>query len=98
MKLYVWKMDVWECHCRYSVVAESLEEAREIILYELTKNKSAGCSICLMPEEPYDDKSLTYDQRMAVMERHYNRGDYVIRNWIRDTEPSVNEEKKLIRG
>lgn len=97
MKQYVWKMDVWECYCRYSVVAESLEEAREIAVYDLTKDKKKLCATCLLPEISNRFNLFTKEGEKEH-EWYYNKGTYVIRNWIRDTEPDIHEIKKLIRG
>jgi hypothetical protein len=79
-------------------MAESLEEAREIVVYDLIKSRERGCNFCLIPEEP-DYQNMNFGEKAERMDRHFNEdGTYVLRNWIRDTEPKIYEEKKLIRG
>lgn len=98
MKLYVWKIDGWDCYCRYSVVAESLEEAREIVVHGLVKNKEKRCILCFGLEESGDEQNMDFDEKRERMSQLWKRGNYVIRNWIRDVEPMIFEEKKLIIG
>jgi GTPase SAR1 family protein len=97
MKLYSWRLFDYDCQCGYNVIAESLEEAREIILYELTKQKDPECVLCLVPNK-MDEFDLFTEEGNKDFNWYHYKGLYVIRNWIRDTEPSIREEKKLFRG
>lgn len=96
MKLYTWKLGNYDCECRYSAIAKTLEEAREIVLHDLTKAGERGCILCLFSGKS-DYEHMSFDEKEEMMDRNFHTGGYVIRNWIRDTEPSIHKAGKMFR-
>ena len=96
MRLYVWKLEGHDCKCRYSVMAKSLEKAREIMLYDLTKREEKECILCVIPMR-VDYKDMTFAEKKGRLEQVFHGGVYLVRNWIRDTEPGIHEAGRMFR-
>jgi len=95
MKLHIWILENQECSCHYGAITEGVDEAREIVIHELTKSKEKRCIGCFkISDKDYVD--LSFEEKRRKAELQFN-APYYLRLWSRDSEPSVFEKKnKLI--